>query len=662
MPFPLLSEYIEAIKSAEDNFKELTNLRPVLTDDGQPVMTSGNFAVVFKMQDGQSGKNYALKCFTREQEGREEAYHQIAEELKDADSPYLVSFRYLDKELFVDTTQTDETEFPVLLMDWVDGKTLDKYLRENLDDEYELEMLAYRFSQLAQWIIPLPFAHGDLKPDNILVREDGTLVLVDYDGMYVPAMKGQKARELGSPDFRHPRRTEDDFDEHIDDFPLVSILLSLKCISINTGVCYDLEQNEGIILHESDFRDIANSKANKAILNLINNTEIARLYATFIVILSEKKLDDNTFMLYFKDKEQEKFLKSLESQSLWSEDDKYCLSCCLRNGFGCDRNTKQSTVLLQQLAEQENIPALRNLAICYCYGKGVNQNYNKAVSLFTVAAEKGDTKALYNLGVSYQNGHGVEQSYGQAYKWYRRAAEKELATAQYNLGICYYKGQGVAQSYKKAVEWFAKAAEQGHVKAQHKLGLCYKKGQGVVQSYKKAVEWFAKAAEQGHAPAQFELGQCYYSGMGVAQSDEKVFEWYAKAAKQGHALAQMGLGYCYERSIGVYQHDYKQAILWYMKSADQGHARAQFRLGLCYERGIGVYQDDKKAFMWYMKAAEQGVMEAQFELGNFYECGRGTDSNHNKAKFWYEKAAEQGHVGAHTALGISDITNRKLIG
>ena len=46
MPFPLLSEYVEAIKSAEDNFEKLSYLRPVLGDDGQPVMTSGNFAVV----------------------------------------------------------------------------------------------------------------------------------------------------------------------------------------------------------------------------------------------------------------------------------------------------------------------------------------------------------------------------------------------------------------------------------------------------------------------------------------------------------------------------------------------------------------------------------------------------------------------------------------
>lgn len=51
MNYPLISEYIEAIKSSEDNFKELANLQVVLNDEGQPIMTSGNFAVVFKMKD-----------------------------------------------------------------------------------------------------------------------------------------------------------------------------------------------------------------------------------------------------------------------------------------------------------------------------------------------------------------------------------------------------------------------------------------------------------------------------------------------------------------------------------------------------------------------------------------------------------------------------------
>lgn len=285
MNYPLISEYIEAIKAAEDNFKELVNLRAVFGNDGQPVMTSGNFAVVFKMKDEETGKLYALKCFTKEQEGREEAYHQIADALKDVDSPYFVSLRYLEKELFVDTNQTDETEFPVLLMDWVEGKTLDKYLRENLDDKYALEMLAYRFCQLAQWLIPQPFAHGDLKPDNILVHEDGTLVLVDYDGMFVPAMKGQKARELGSPDFRHPLRTENDFDEHIDDFPFVSILLSLRAISYNSQWLAEFGAIDRLLLSANDYYDLRNSVFLKTVFPS-DDEDLNLLYSIFLISIS----------------------------------------------------------------------------------------------------------------------------------------------------------------------------------------------------------------------------------------------------------------------------------------------------------------------------------------------------------------------------------------
>lgn len=96
MNYPLISEYIEAIKAAEDNFDQLKHLRPVLDDDGLPVMTSGNLAVVFKMKDEQIGKFYAVKCFTKEQEGRAEAYKLITEELAKVDSPYILSISYLE--------------------------------------------------------------------------------------------------------------------------------------------------------------------------------------------------------------------------------------------------------------------------------------------------------------------------------------------------------------------------------------------------------------------------------------------------------------------------------------------------------------------------------------------------------------------------------------
>lgn len=193
MNYPLISEYVEAVRLAEENLEQLNHLRPVLDSDGNPVMSSGNFAVVFKMRSERDGKCYALKCFIKDQLGRNESYRLIADELEFVSSDFLVPIKFCDKELFVDTAACGETEFPVVVMDWVEGITLDRYVRQNLHNQYALQMLTYQFCRMASWLMSQPFAHGDLKPDNILVRRDGSLVLVDYDGMYVPAMQGQKA-------------------------------------------------------------------------------------------------------------------------------------------------------------------------------------------------------------------------------------------------------------------------------------------------------------------------------------------------------------------------------------------------------------------------------------------------------------------------------------
>ena len=144
MNYPLISDYVSSILSAEDNFKELTHLRPILDEEGQPIMSSGNFAVVFKLKDEQTGKLYAVKCFLKEQEGRAESYKLIEEELECISSNYLTPIRYMEDELFVDSSNTEETEFPVLLMDWVEGMTLDKYVRYYIGNIYTLSMLVYR--------------------------------------------------------------------------------------------------------------------------------------------------------------------------------------------------------------------------------------------------------------------------------------------------------------------------------------------------------------------------------------------------------------------------------------------------------------------------------------------------------------------------------------
>ena len=296
MTYPLISEYVESVRNAEDNFEKLRNLRPVTDGNGNPVMTSGNFAVVFKMRDEKNDKLYAVKCFLKDQPNRAENYRMIAEELEYVSSSFLTKFQYLDNELFVDAAHADGEEFPVLLMDWVEGTNLDQYIRQHLHDSYQLHLLAYQFSRLALWLMPQPFAHGDLKPDNIMVREDGTLVLIDYDGMFVPAMKGQKAREMGSPDFRHPARTEDTFNEHIDDFSLASILLSLRVIAEEPALLEKYGAADRLLFSEKDYRAIHDCQLLKDIFPS-ECPEVNTLVGLFIIALTQSDLSNVSFRL-----------------------------------------------------------------------------------------------------------------------------------------------------------------------------------------------------------------------------------------------------------------------------------------------------------------------------------------------------------------------------
>ena len=246
MQYPLISEYVRAIQDASNNLDELAHLVPVLDDHGEPYRSSGAFAVVFKMKDEQTGKCYALKCFTEEQEGRAEAYRQIADELENVKSSYITSVRYLEKEIFVESS-CEEDEFPVLLMDWIDGETMEDYIAKNHKDKYSMIMLCSRFYNLAFWLRSQPFAHGDIKPDNIMICKGDKLTLIDYDGMFVPSMKGQKSPTIGTKDFSHPLRSIDDFDKTIDDFALATILLSLHAMGQNPSL-FELYGSEGRLL------------------------------------------------------------------------------------------------------------------------------------------------------------------------------------------------------------------------------------------------------------------------------------------------------------------------------------------------------------------------------------------------------------------------------
>lgn len=599
MQYPLISEYVRAIQNAELNLNQLGHLTPVFDNHDEPYHCNGASAVVFKMKEEQTGKYYALKCFTEEREGRAEVYPQIADALKGVNSMYITSMKYMEKELFVDCNY-EENEFAVLQMDWIDGETMETYVADNYHDQDAMSMLSFRFCEMAAWLRSQPFAHGDIKPKNIMVRPDGTLTLIDYDDMFVPTMKRQKSPVFNTNTFSHPLRTVDDFDENIDDFSLASIALSLKALSLKPSLWNAFGTSERLLFSANDYIDLSKSKVLAAMQELLTDEDMKTLLSLFLLASAKKDLSMCSFKAFIvrKPNEMEGVLKQGKD-----------------NGDGKD-----------------------NL-------KRINMKNSETIEKYRKAAEQGDAEAQWRLGESYESGYGVKKDFAKAVEWYKRSADQDNAAGKLFLGRCYMNGQGVEKDLSKAVNLFKQSAKQGHAVGQWVLGLCFYCGEGVEKDYVKAAKLYKRSAEQGSGVGQWRLATCYLLGKGVEQDYAKATEWLIKSAYRGNAEGQWRLAQNYFLGLGVNK-DFAEAVGWFRKAAEQGHAEGQWRLGHCYQLGQGVEKDCNKAAALFRKSAEQGHAVGQRRLAYCYEKGIGVPQDIEKAREWYLRSANKGDATA----------------
>ena len=619
MQYPLISEYVKAIQDASNNLDELAHLVPVLDDHGEPYRSSGAFAVVFKMKDEQTGKYYALKCFTEEQKGRSESYRQIANELEFVDSPYLTSVKYLEKEIFVDSS-CEEDEFPVLLMDWIDGKTMETYIAENYQDNYAMAMLCYRFCKMAAWLRSQPFAHGDIKPDNIMVRPDGNLTLVDDDGMFVPAMKGQKSPTIGTKDFSHPLRTVDDFDETIDDFALASIALSLKAISLKPSLLDEYGAADRLLFSAEDYRDLSKSKVLAALQELMNDKEVNTLLSSFLQAKGLKRIKYGAFsdihLPKTSNQNEQNDLFADYTEELRDIDNMY--NARINLGFVFDS--------YKRLAEKGNLFAMVGLGSCYCYGRGVSENIQKGIKLIRFALDKSNPKAYNAMGILYELGIGVSKDIKKGLSLQKKSAELGYVAAQYNLGRTYLFGQkGIVKSESLAFMWFEKAASQGFGEALYELANAYMKGIGVAKNVDLALCLYKSAFSKGVPSAKLALGELYFMGNFFEQDRQKAYNCIKQSAESGVGRAQalLGLIYCTNEFMPL---DYRQAEMWIEKALDSGYSDIKNIFEL--EEGYyAVYIDDEvltKFYLWAQNHHDEcmfKILAKLFEKSSFDEFG-----------------------------------------
>jgi hypothetical protein len=255
MPWPLSQDYNEAIQNPAQCFAdpELRQGEAETNDLGLPAPRSGNFADVYAVVTG--SRKCAVKCFTRQIPGLQERYRQVSLHLAQVKLPFMVDFTFQEKGIRVRGLW-----YPILKMQWVDGLTLNQFIKANVDKPHVLDLLCQLWVKLAGRLREANIAHCDLQHGNVLLVPASRaralqIKLVDYDGMCVPALTLLKSIEVGHPAYQHPQRQREGiYDLEVDRFSHLVIYTALRALMAGGQELWDRhDDGDNLLFKPADY-------------------------------------------------------------------------------------------------------------------------------------------------------------------------------------------------------------------------------------------------------------------------------------------------------------------------------------------------------------------------------------------------------------------------
>ena len=226
-----------------------------------PLVTSGQFAYVYKLRSSNGNSDVAVRCFRGYLGDRDQRYRAIQTYLQTHPVPFISEFVYAPDGILIGGKR-----FPILFMDWIDGPTLDVYIHEMLQRKEVLLHLAQEWLKLIAALREAEVAHGDLQHGNIIVQ-NGSLRLVDHDGIFVPQMNSWTASEVGHQNYQHPLRDPQNFDSNLDNFSAIVIYLALISLAEQPDLWREFH-DENLLFNKTDFLKPAESQLLARIMSI----------------------------------------------------------------------------------------------------------------------------------------------------------------------------------------------------------------------------------------------------------------------------------------------------------------------------------------------------------------------------------------------------------
>lgn len=233
MGFVSINRYIETLSNPRGLLRTLSGFEVERDCYGRAVLYAGNSSAVFPLRRPDGGR-FMLKCYLRDKPFLRPVYDYAAA----SGSRLIRGVRLLPDEMFVYDSEGGGSYRDVVVGEWIEGESLAAAVSRcaAAGDRVALAGLAGRFDLLAAELLAAEFAHGDLKPDNIIVSPDGELRPVDFDALYVPTLAGCRAAEVGTPKYNHPLRDETFYNDRVDDYPAAVISLSIHALAFDPGL------------------------------------------------------------------------------------------------------------------------------------------------------------------------------------------------------------------------------------------------------------------------------------------------------------------------------------------------------------------------------------------------------------------------------------------
>lgn len=226
-----LRQYLTTLADTHGLTRTLGEIEVCRDGKGRICYSAGNSAVVFRIRC--EGRVRSLRCYMHHPRHLAEIYGE----------------KLLPQELFIYTSPAGGVWVDVVLSDWIEGVTLHEAVAAAAEagDTARLRRFAAAFDRMAAALTADDWAHGDLKPENIVADNRGRLHLIDFDAMFLPAFAGRHSPELGTAAFQHPARTVRDFDASLDDYPAALISTALHALALDPTLYARYSEADGLL-------------------------------------------------------------------------------------------------------------------------------------------------------------------------------------------------------------------------------------------------------------------------------------------------------------------------------------------------------------------------------------------------------------------------------